>query len=311
LGTYALAVLIWLVGRAFSALWSWLFPIAGVAMLSAVMQLGAPPGADDMEQKESWTPVNVTAIDAAGEPIDGATVFLDLVHFWQGDPELDAEREWWSQDTTGSDGTARMALQEDPRFKRLLIRVRREPFAGAYNEPTTIGGYVGYEDARLEAVLPAPKVPYAFQVVMTRRAHPDSALLAIELASLGASQEVLARSIKLALTTEPELPWDEGGRTFDEDAVANTGRVRDLYVSGSQRLVFQLGRDLAARPLTLHVLGPDWSRNDEAYLELASVSIDAIPLGDERSLPTLTLPGRASAPDPRTIAEGIEDTERR
>lgn len=311
LGTYALAVLIWLVGRAFGAWWSWLFPLAGVAMLAAVMQLGSPPGADDMEKQESWTPVNVTAVDQAGQPIEGATVYLDLVQFWRGDPALDGEREWWSKHTTESDGTAHMALHQDPRFKRLLIRVRREPFAGGYNEPTTIGGYVGYDDARLQAVLPAAKVPYSFQVVMTQRAHPDSALLVIDVDAPVSAEDVVGRSIKLALSPEPELPWYEGGRTFNEYAVVNNGLVRDLYLRGSQRLVLKLGRDLAARPLTLHVLERDWSRYDDAYLELKKFGIEPIQLGDHRTLSTIALPGRGPLPLHESTAAGIQDADRR
>jgi hypothetical protein len=294
LGTYALAALIWLIGRAFTLFWSWLFPLAGLAMLTAVMQLGSPPGADDMEKKESWTPVNVLVVDRAGKPIDGATVLLDLVQIWQGDPAWDGDRPWWCKGTTDNEGKARMELHEDPRFKRLVIRVRREPFASGYNPPTTIGGYVGYDDARLQTTLPAPKVPYAFQIEMHQRAHPDSALLAVELEAPRSSAEVVSRSIKVALTTEPDLPWYRDRRTVNEAAVANHGEIRDVYLNGSQRLVFKLGADLGGRPLTLHVLERDWGSNDEGVLELRRVPIDAIPLGAERTLPTLPLPGRRS-----------------
>lgn len=307
---YALAVVIWMFGRAFSAWWSWLFSLAGVAMLAAVMQLGSPPGADDMEKKESWTPVNVTAVDEAGQPIDGATVYLDLVQFWAGDPELEGDREWWSKASTESDGTARMFLAEDPRFKRLVIRVQHEPFARRYHEPRTIGAYVGHEDVRLQTVLPAHKVPYSFEVVMKRRAHPDSALLAIELKTPAESDGAAARSIKLALTTDPELPWNDGESTFNEDAVASNGRVHDVYFSGSQSLVTNLGRELAGRPLTLHVLERDSTRYG-AYLELEKIHIDPISLGDDRTLPTVMLPGRVPASNTRSIADGVEDAERR
>jgi hypothetical protein len=290
LSLYASAVLIWLVGRAFSALWSWLLPLAGAAMLAAVVQLGAPPGADDMEKEESWTRVLVTAVDEAGRPIDGATVYLDLVPFWQGDPALDGEREWWSKGKTGGDGTAVMALHEDPRCKRLVIRVRREPGADGFNEPATIGHCVGYADARVQAFLPAPKVPYAFQVVMARRAHPDLAVLAVELEAPGSREEIVGRGIRVALTAD--LPSYEDGRTLGGGSVNDSGSVRDVYLHGSQRLVFKIGRDLAARPLALRVLERDPTRYDDAYQELQRVRIDPLALGDERTLPTLTLPDR-------------------
>jgi hypothetical protein len=306
LGLYASAALIWLAGRAFSALWCWLFPAAGAALLAAVVHLGAPPGADDMGKKDSWTPLLVTAVDEAGRPIDGATVYLDLVKFWQGDPALDGERAWWSKDRTGGDGTAVMALHEDPRFKRLVIRVRREPVADGFNGPATIGHCVGYADARVQAVLPAPKVPYAFRVVMARRPHPDVAVLAVELESPGSRDDVVGRGIRVALTAAP--PSYEGGRTSDRGDVDDGGRVRDVYLRGSQRLVFKIGRDLAARPLALRVLERDGTRYDDAYLELKRVRIDALALGDERTLPTLTLPGRTSASGPETAAEAHRDT---
>jgi hypothetical protein len=293
LGVYALAVLSWLVGRVFTLFWSWLFPLAGLAMLAAVMQLGSPPGADDMDKKESWTPVNVLVVDQAGKPIDGANVFLDLVQIWQGDPALDGDRPWWSKGTTDNEGKAHMELHEDPRFKRLVIRVCHVPIA-SWNPPTTIGGYVGHDDARVQTTLPAPKVPYSFQIEIRQRTHPDSAFLAVELEAPRSSAEVVSRSIKVALTTEPDLPWYRDRRTFNEAAVASHGEIRDVYMNGSQRLVFKLGGDLGGRPLTLHVLERDWGSNDEGFLELHRVPIDAIPLGAERTLPALPLPGHRS-----------------
>lgn len=311
LGLYALATCIWLAGRAYSALWSWLFPSVGAAMLAAVMMLGSPPGADDMDKSESWTPVNVTAVDEDGQPIDSATVYLDLEQFWQGDPALDGDREWWTKSTTNADGVAQMALHEDPRFKRLVVRVRREPFAGGYNEPQTIGSYTGYEDERLQTWLPAPKVPYSFQVVMKRRPHPDSALLAIELQTPDSSGEINTRGIKVALTTEPELPWYEGTRTFNDYLVTKTGRLHDLYIRGSQRLVIRLDHELAARHLTLHILERDWSQNSEAYLVRNRLSIDPIPLGNECILPVIALPSRNSRSSSPSMASGLDSTDRR
>lgn len=278
LGLYASALLIWLLGPAFSALWSWLLSLAGAAMLAVVVQLGAPPGADDMDKKESWTPVLVTAVDEAGQPIEGATVYLDLVQFWQDDPTLESKREWWATGKTGDDGTAVMALHEDPRFKRLVIRVRREPEAGGINEPETIGRCVGYADARVQAVLPAPKAPYSFPVVMARRAHPGMAVLAVELEAPDSREEAVGRNLRVTLTAE--LSSYRGGR------------VRDVYLRGSQRLVFKISHDLATCPLSLLVLERDATRYDDGYRVLKRVQIDAVALGEERTLPTLTLPGR-------------------
>lgn len=311
LAMYAVAVLIWLCGKAYDAFWSWLFPIVGLAMLWSVMQLAAPPGADDMEKKESWTPVNVMAFDEAGRPIEGATVYLDLVQFWKGDPALDGDREWWSKDTTEKDGTAQMAIHEDPRFKRLLIRVRHEPFGRGYSEPTTIGGYVGHEDVRLQTTLPAPKIPYSFQVTMKERAHPDTALLALDVDAAVSADAIVGRNIKLALTPEPELPWHEGGRTFNDYLVMQNGVLRDLFLNGPQCTVISLGRDLAGRPLTLHVLERDATRYDDAYLTLARLSIPPIPLGEHLVLPTIMLPAQRSASGSESVAEGTGNTDRR
>jgi hypothetical protein len=293
LGVYALTVLIWLVGQAYSALWSLLFPLAGAAMLAAVVQLGAPPGADDMQKEESWTPVLVTAVDEAGRPIEGATVYLDLVWFWQGDPALDGKREYWSTARTKDDGTAVMALHEDPRFKRLVIRVRREPGGNGYNEPSTIGRCVGYVDARVQTVLATPKVPYPFRVVMSRRAHPDVAVLGVVLEAPDYRENSYGLNFRLTLT--PELPSYEDGLTLG-GGVNERDQVRDVYVRASQGLVFKIGRDLAARPLVLRVLELDWTQSREVYRELKRVRIDALALGDERTLPTLKLPGRTNQP---------------
>jgi len=304
LGVYAISVLIWLLGRAYDAVWSWLFASMGVAMVMAVMHLGSPPGADDMEKAENWTPVTVTAVDESGRPIEGATVYLDLLHFWQSDPKLDGDRKWWSKRETEKDGVAKMDLHEDPRFKRLVIRVRREPFAGGYNEPDTIGKYVGYDDLRRQVVLPSPKLPYFFEVELAQRKHPESAFVAIELNAPVSSDEVISRSLKVALTTESRLPWHDDGRSFNETAVANTGVLRDVSLSGSQRMVFKLNRDLAGRPLTLHVLERDPSRYDDAYRLLGSAQMEPIALGDEYTLQNLVLPSRAAAWGTPAVSDG-------
>jgi hypothetical protein len=295
LGAYALAIVVWLARRAFNALWSGLISAAGVAMLAAVMLLGSPVGADDMEQEENWTPVTVTVVDEAGQPIEGAKVYLDLIYFWQSDPDLEEDRAWWSDDTTHQDGVARIAIRADVRFKRLLIRVRREPLTGGYNEPTTIGDCVGYEDARLETNALRPKAENQYQVAMSLRSHPESALLALELAEPPAAEAIVSRSVRLVLSAEDEPPASEYTSTFDEGAVAGNAVVRDLYVSGTERLVLQLGPDLAGRPLRLQVLERDWSVNEEAYLEQGRRHIDAVPLGNESTPPTITLPGRATS----------------
>ena len=117
LGLYALAVFIWIAGRAITVFWSLLFPLAGVAMLLAVTCLHAPPGADDLEKQENWTPVDVTVVDRAGRPVNDASVYLDLCQFWQGDPDLTGERDWWSNAQTARDGIAHMHLMKDPRFQ--------------------------------------------------------------------------------------------------------------------------------------------------------------------------------------------------
>jgi hypothetical protein len=293
LGFYGLAVAVWLCAGAFGALWRLLFSGIGLAMLAAVVMLAPPPGADDMEKKENWTPVDVMAVDSEGNPIENATVYLDLVQFWSSDPDLDGDRPWWSKDKTGSDGIAHMKLQKDPRFKRLVIRVRHEPGSGGYNEPTTIGACTGHEDARLAATLPAPKVPYDFKVVMPQRPHPDSAFLAIELHSPGtaaASKNLTSHNVKLALTTDSELPWYDGHKTFNDYAILRSGGLRDIFMKDSQRLVFKLGSELAGHSLTLHVLERDYTTYDEAYREIRTVCIDRIALGGQCTLPPLYLP---------------------
>jgi hypothetical protein len=292
LGLYAVAVVVWLAGRAFTAGWSCLFPALGLAMLLAARLLGSPPGADDMEQAENWTPVTVTVVDEEGNPIEGATVYLDLVWFWQGDPELEGDdREWWSEGTTAGDGTARMALHEDPRFKQLVIRVRRDPLSNGYNEPKTIGDWVGYDDVRLAANALTPKKPHSIHVVMSRREHPDAGFLAIELTEPQAAEGVVSRSIRLALSTEAEPPAEEYPGQLDQITAGNLC-VRHCYLSGTEPLVFRLGRELAGQPLTLHVMERDYSDSSETYRQLQSVSIEPTHLGEEHTLGTLALPRR-------------------
>jgi len=146
---------------------------------------------------------------------------------------------------------------------------------------------------------------------MTRRHNRDTALLALELETPTTSADAMGYSVKLAVTTTPELPWYEARRTFNEYAVANDGCLRDLYLSKSQPVVFELDRKLADRPLTLHVLQRDYSQSDEAWLELASVAIDPISLGGERTLPKLILPQGRSSGGQTPTAAGFSETERR
>jgi hypothetical protein len=281
--------------------------LAGLAMIAAVVQLNPPPGADDMEKSESWTPVDVTVVDERGKPIDGAVVHLDLLHFWQGEPELEGDREWWTKGTTSDDGTARMLLQEDPRFKQLVIRVRCEPFAhGGWNEPTTIGGYVGFNDARMKVILPDPKIPYSFHLVMSQRPHPDSALLAVEVHRVAATESVVSRGVKLAVTADDDLSRYSNGKTLDEDALNRRGLLRDVYLSGNAyRSVFKLDRNLAGRPLTFWVVEHRWINNEESIRMLKKIDLAAIPLGEDLTLPPTTLvdddygtPVVAGRPDP-------------
>lgn len=301
LGLYAVAVVVWLAGRAFTAGWSCLFPALGLAMLLAVLQLGSPPGADDMEQAENWTPVTVTVVDDEGTPVEGATVYLDLVYFWQTAPELGGDREWWSHGTTHGDGTARMALQEDPRFQRLMIRVRREPLMSGFRQPTTIGDSVGYDDAQLDTYLSTPKRPYSFQIVMSRRAHPDAAFLAVELTEPQPAEGAATRNIRLALTTQPQPPADVHDELW-EPSSAGDEAVEHCYLMGSEPLVFKLDRGLVGRPLTLHVLeqvhSGGYANSRETYQHLRSLTIDAIPLGGEKTVKALALPGRAAQTAP-------------
>jgi hypothetical protein len=284
LGVYGLAVLIWIIAGALSALRAWLYALTGVAMLVAVLLLGAPPGADDMERQESWTPLKISVVDSSGNPVAGATVYLDLLMFWQSDPELDADRECWCEGQTGQDGVAHMQVREDPRFKRLLIRVRNEPFQGgsrdalkgSFNEPFTIGGWVGHRDARLDTSLPTPKLPYSFTVVMEERPHPDSAILEVQLESEESTGAPKPRGLRLALTREEEsLDPDEPGSA--------SGGERNLeFRDRTHRRAFRLTSGLAARPLRLHVLERTPGRVDGSYTRLGTVSIDPIPLGASR-----------------------------
>lgn len=283
LGMFGLATLIWIVGRAFDSLLVWLLPVVGVAMLCAVIQLDPPPGSDDMEKKESWTPITVKVLDESGNPIDGAEITLDLLHVWQGDPPLSADRKWWCKDKTGPDGIAEMALHEDPRFKRLLIRVQCEPSSSSFNVPTTIGACTGYVEARQQTILPAAKAHYKFEFVMAEREHPESALLAIELASSVEN----AHSVQVAITTEADLPWNEGTRTNNDSVVRDNGQLHDVYLSGRQTMVFKLSRNLAGRPLTLHLIEHDSSRYDDSKRVVRQIPIDPIPLGRSFTLPPI------------------------
>jgi hypothetical protein len=200
------------------------------------------------------------------------------------------DREWWTKGTTRDNGTARMALHEDPRFKRLLIRVRREPFSGGWNPPTTIGGYVGYHDARMQVILPDPKIPYSFHLVLSQRPHPDSALVAVELRRVVAPEAIVSRGVKLVLTTDDDLSHYSNEHTLDEYTVHRAGgMLRDVYLNDAHQSVFMLDRELAGRPLTFWVAEHCWINNEESIRVLKRINLGAIPLGNDVTLPPITL----------------------
>ena len=292
LGIYALACVIWIVGRAVTALVALVVVLFGAAMASAVVGLGPPVGAEDMEKSENWTHVSATVVDSQGRPISGATVYLDLLWFWQSEPPLDASRDYWATQKTYASGIAEMSIPKDARFKRLVIRVRCEPFNGGYNPPATMGGYVGYKDVRIDTSLPVPRAHYAYKVVMEEREHPNSAFLELELNEVGTPGA--ARHIKLALTAEPDLPWYEGHRTFNDYGILKSGGLREFYsFSGSQEIAIDLGTTLAARPLTLHLVERDFSRNEECWAEVGTIAVDATALGGHRRC-RVTVPPRGA-----------------
>jgi hypothetical protein len=299
LGLYASAVLVWLFGRALNGLWSFALPAVGVALHIAVMQLGSPPGADDMEQAENWTPIAVAVLDESGDPVEGATVTFDLVQFWHGDPELEGDREWWTKSETDAQGIAKTSLREDPRFKRLVIRVRHEASSG-YPEPKTIAACVGHEPARHAASLPAPKVPYVFEVKLKPRPHPDTAFLAVELDAPDAQPGDISRSLTLILTTEGDLRRNDEHRTTDEIAEVDEGIVQNIYLSQREKVVFKLNRDLAGRPLKLHVLERN-PGHDGSYTELAAANTGFIAAGTSRKLHRIMVPPAGNVTASRSL----------
>jgi hypothetical protein len=290
LALYVLAVVIWILGRAFNMLRALMLFLLGAAALAAVTTLHAPPGSDDMEKAENWTSVIVNVVDSSGNPIRDATVILDLLWPWQTEPDFDADRDWWQKAQTGSDGVARIQIEKDPRFKKLLIRVRREPFKGGYNEPTTAAGYIGYNDARLQTTLPVEKETYTFTISMTERAHPDTAYLEIELDSPVSAIPYFRRYFKLALTTDRELPWYADHHNFNDYAIRKSGGLREIEANGMQRLAMKLGNELVGRPFILHVVERDFGRNDEAYVELPTVNVDPIQFGQVQGVKVVVGP---------------------
>ena len=168
LGLFAICILIWIFGRSISALWAISLTLFTFAMAYGVLVLPAPPGSLDMEKKENQTLVVVQVRDGAGRPVYAA-VYADLKWYWRSDPPLDDDdRQWWSKTyaypTDGAGGLATLNLQDDPRFKILVVRVRPEP-----RQSETVEARVEYEDARAERVVPGPGTVQPFNFVLKER----------------------------------------------------------------------------------------------------------------------------------------------
>ncbi len=281
LALFALALLVRLLGRTMRAWNAAVHALCGALMLLAVRDLEPPPGADDMEEAESWTYVDVQVVDQAGRPIEWAKVHADLLWPWEGEPAPEDDREWWQDGQTLEGGKYQFAIMEDVRFKRFLLRVERGPDELGRQGTNTVGGHVGYEPARLETALPAGKVPYAFRVDLPDRPHPDVAFLEVVLEP----GDARSREIHVVLDTERDFPWFENGRTFNDYRFLQTGGLRSRRVEGTEeRILFPLGEALGGRPLLLRALERFDEVASERYAELLTRDVEPVPYGAEATI---------------------------
>jgi hypothetical protein len=250
LGLYALAVAIWLLGRALSFAYACLFTSLGAALLAAVICLPAPPGSEDPDDKQNRTRLLARFVDETGAPVEEVEAWFDLKWFWCDDPRPREKADATSLRPDNSyglpAGSTPWEFSDDPRFKLVVIRARRRPH---YD-----GRDAGYADIRRELPIPRRGEQYPVVIELKEQPHPNVAFLDVT----DAGSDEKDRFIELRLSQEPEMAHKDSSASYSADNVsAKACAQASVSRYSGFRGVLRVGPELADRPLFLHA-NPSW-----------------------------------------------------
>jgi len=130
-----------LVSGAFAVLgklWKLLAALFAVGAISAIVLLPQPKGTEDPEDESNKWRVEVTVIDADGQPLQNATVRVAVVMAWDSAAALTVQ----DAATTGEDGRiADLTFTEDPKLKAVVVEAEKAqgPANAAYPMVREVG----------------------------------------------------------------------------------------------------------------------------------------------------------------------------
>ncbi|MEI2768392.1 MAG: hypothetical protein V9E86_07885 [Nitrosomonas sp.] len=151
-----------------SKLWKFLAALFAICAISAVVVLPQPSGAEDPDDETNKWRVEVTVIDADGQPVQNATVRVAVVMAWDAQAALKLK----DSTPTGARAAALPTLRsrKTPSFKAVIVEA--EKAQGPANAAYPLVREVGLNMTR------GGKVP--IKVQLHENAHPDKAFVVVD-----------------------------------------------------------------------------------------------------------------------------------
>lgn len=152
---------------ALSRLWKALAAMFAVCAVTVVVVLPAPKGSEDPEDETNKWHVDVSVVDADGQPVEGASVRIAVVMVWETGVNLSVD------DTATTDKDGRIPARvftEDPKLKAVIVEA--EKAAGLAN--------AAYPRAQEIALKITRGSRVSMKVLLTEDAHSDTAFLKLD-----------------------------------------------------------------------------------------------------------------------------------
>ncbi|MBK9974032.1 MAG: hypothetical protein IPP14_04580 [Planctomycetes bacterium] len=150
-----------------SKLWKFLAALFAICAISAVVVLPQPSGTEDPDDETNKWRVEVTVIDADGQPVQNATVRVAVVMAWDAQAALKLK----DSTPTGADGSiADLTFTEDPKLKAVIVEA--EKAQGPANAAYPLVREVGLNMTRGGKV--------SIKVQLHENAHPDKAFVLVD-----------------------------------------------------------------------------------------------------------------------------------
>jgi len=152
---------------ALSKLWKALAALFAICAVTAVVVLPAPKGTEDPEEESNKWRVEVSVVDADGQPVEGATVRVAVVMAWETGGNLSVDEPA----KTDKDGRiSERTFTEDPKLKAVIVEADKA--AGPANAE--------YPSAREIALKVTRGSRVSVKITLKEAAHPDTAFLKLD-----------------------------------------------------------------------------------------------------------------------------------